>query len=323
MNVPDTDKRKYSCANEESPSVRVRRTLSLLLCVAACSLFPLSTLLKAVTRTLAPEPAGQLERFALTAAARPDAAQDFSTFSHATPRHAALACASCHRRETNSPRPELPGHKACTDCHVQQFVTAESGMCMICHTNLESGSPPVKSFPALKSFNARFDHAQHTSGAARPTAGCVACHTPARRGVAFSIVTGLDAHANCYQCHTPGAQSGGRDISSCDACHAPGRYARTPTNARAFAINFSHAAHSQRVGLNCADCHTVKAGLPQSRQVASPLPAQHFAPARARSCAACHDNRRAFGGDDFSDCKRCHRGATFRFQQPIIQKQKV
>jgi hypothetical protein len=27
----------------------------------------------------------------------------------------------------------------------------------------------------------------------------------------------------------------------------------------------------------------------------------------------CHNNRRAFGGDDFADCKRCHTGQTFRF----------
>ncbi|MGB8508811.1 MAG: cytochrome c3 family protein [Pyrinomonadaceae bacterium] len=186
-------------------------------------------------------------------------------------------------------------------------------MCAICHTNLESGVPPVKSFPALKSFNARFDHAQHTTGTARPQAGCVSCHTPTRRGIALSIPAGLGAHSNCYACHTPGAQSAGRDISSCATCHASGRQTRTQTNAKAYAVNFSHAAHGSRANLNCADCHTVKAGLSQSRQVAAPRPTQHFAPSRAQSCATCHDNRRAFGGEDFADCKRCHRAATFSF----------
>ncbi|HEX5706892.1 MAG TPA: cytochrome c3 family protein, partial [Pyrinomonadaceae bacterium] len=75
---------------------------------------------------------------------------------------------------------------------------------------------------------------------------------------------------------------------------------------------FSHAAHGSRQGLSCASCHEVRAGLAQSRQVSSPRPAQHFPPARTRSCASCHDNRRAFGGEDFGDCKRCHRGSTFR-----------
>jgi hypothetical protein len=39
----------------------------------------------------------------------------------------------------------------------------------------------------------------------------------------------------------------------------------------------------------------------------------HFASTRTQSCASCHNNSRAFGGTDFSDCKRCHEGSTFRF----------
>jgi hypothetical protein len=27
----------------------------------------------------------------------------------------------------------------------------------------------------------------------------------------------------------------------------------------------------------------------------------------------CHDGKRAFGGDDFTVCKRCHKGAGWRF----------
>jgi hypothetical protein len=39
----------------------------------------------------------------------------------------------------------------------------------------------------------------------------------------------------------------------------------------------------------------------------------HFAPRNTPSCAACHNNQKAFGGDDFNDCKRCHRGTSFKF----------
>ncbi|MCA1635195.1 MAG: cytochrome c3 family protein [Acidobacteria bacterium] len=238
---------------------------------------------------------------------------NFSIFSHTLPAHAGVACASCHQRSNNSPQPELPGHKSCTSCHFQQFVTSGQPLCAICHTNVESANPPVKSFPALRNFNVKFDHAQHTSGGGRPEAGCTACHTPAQRGVALTIPAGLAAHQNCYQCHTPRAQSGGRDISSCGACHAPGGYSRTPTGSRAYRVNFSHAAHGPRTGLSCSECHGVRAGAPQSRQVTAPRPTQHFASGRAQSCMTCHNNRRAFGGDDFSDCKRCHQGPTFRF----------
>ncbi len=238
---------------------------------------------------------------------------DFSNFSHSLPAHSGVACASCHQRAGNSPQPSLPGHKSCTGCHVQQFVTAGQPICTICHTNVESANPPVKGFPSLNSFNVRFYHAQHTTGAGRPESGCASCHAPARRGVALTIPAGLSAHQNCYQCHTPGAQSSGRDISSCGACHAQWRYGRTSADSRAFRVSFSHATHGPRQGLSCAECHNVRAGAPQSRQVTSPRPTQHFASGRAQSCMTCHNNRRAFGGEDFADCKRCHKGPSFRF----------
>jgi c(7)-type cytochrome triheme protein len=240
--------------------------------------------------------------------------RDFSKFSHASDAHRALACDSCHRRADNSAAPRLPGHRACTDCHLQQFVAAPAlPMCAICHAGLESRTPPLKGFPRLASFNARFDHAQHDAGAARPEQGCAACHEPARRGVALTIPAGLDAHARCYACHTPQATSAGRDISSCGTCHALSPYARTSTAAQSFRVGFSHADHGPRRRLDCASCHTLRAGAAQGAQVSSPRAAQHFPPARQQSCATCHDGRRAFGGEEFGDCRRCHRGATFRF----------
>lgn len=241
------------------------------------------------------------------------ASQNYRNFSHSTRQHARLACDSCHDRRGGQTRPTLPGHKACSDCHIQQFMSPGSGFCASCHTNLGSRNPPVKAFPGLSSFNAKFDHAQHMSGAARPEGDCASCHKPLGRGVALSIPMGADAHANCYQCHAPGVKSGGRDIASCGACHAPGKLTRISTGARAFRVNFSHSTHGARQNLSCADCHTVRAGLARGRQVSAPRPTQHFGSPRAMSCMTCHNNRRAFGGDDFNDCKRCHTGRTFRF----------
>lgn len=240
---------------------------------------------------------------------------DFSKFLHGSPRHASLACAACHKRDANnSTRPSLPGHKACTDCHLPQFVTANQPMCAICHTDVQSGNPPVKGFPSIRSFNAKFDHAQHNTGAARPSSGCVACHTPAsRRSAAMTIPAGFNAHAQCYACHTSNAQSAGRDIASCGACHSlAARYFRTSTNARAFRASFSHATHGSRQRLGCNDCHNLRAGAAQSRQVAAPAVSQHFNTTRGQSCMSCHNGRRAFGDADFNDCKRCHKAQTFR-----------
>jgi c(7)-type cytochrome triheme protein len=294
--------------------LRVRRTLALavlLTCVAglsALSLFNRRAIASAAASNsrVAVEPQQQQQQMN---------GVDFSKFLHNSDRHARLACADCHRREANnSTRPTLPGHKACTGCHLPQFVTQNIPMCAICHTDLNSQNPPVKNFPSLRSFNAKFDHAQHNTGAARPASGCVACHTPAsRRAVAMTIPAGLGAHGQCYSCHTPGAQANGRDIASCGVCHTlTARYFRTSTNARAFRASFSHATHGARQRLGCADCHNLRAGLPQSRQVTAPSVSQHFNTTRAQSCMTCHNGRRAFGDADFNDCKRCHKAQTFR-----------
>jgi cytochrome c553 len=297
--------------SEQAGAARARpRAVRRLRVLAACAfawLLPLA--LASYERTpAAPAPA-------LTVKAGAAEPQGGSRFSHSTPSHATLACASCHERPDNSPAPRWPGHKACIDCHAQDFVTrgAQLRVCANCHSNLEGNDPPLKAFPGLTGFNMRFDHARHVSGGARPPEGCASCHRPARRGVALTIPAGAPAHANCYGCHTPDARGPAGDIGSCSTCHAQGPYRRTPTAARAYAVSFSHAAHGARQGLRCDQCHQVRAGVGQGRQVTSPQPTQHFGSARAQTCMTCHDNRRAFGGDDFADCKRCHKGQTFRF----------
>lgn len=235
---------------------------------------------------------------------------NYSTYKHDNPDHARLPCLLCHRRENNSPRPTLPGkasHAPCTGCHAQQFSNPASEICSICHTDAQSGK--VKVFPQLRSFNVKFDHARHAAAGA----ACATCHRPNRRGAGRSIPARLNAHVTCFGCHTPNAQAGGRNISSCSTCHQLGRFVRTSQRAAAYRVGFSHASHGASEKLACASCHQVRAGLPRGRQVTSPLPLNHHAPARASSCATCHNGRRAFGGDDFSVCKQCHKGSTWHF----------
>jgi c(7)-type cytochrome triheme protein len=235
---------------------------------------------------------------------------DFSKFGHTNPQHARLPCLLCHQRADNAARPKRPGHTPCAGCHTQQFAEPASPICTICHTSPPSAA--LKSFPPLRTFNVRFDHATHTGAGAR-AANCATCHRPERRGVALSIPAGTSAHSTCYQCHTPRAQGrSGQDISSCGTCHRLGGYARTPENAAAYRVNFSHSAHTSK-GLSCAECHTVRAGASQRRQVTSPTPLMHHASPGARSCMTCHDDKRAFGGEDFKDCTRCHRGDAWHF----------
>ena len=243
---------------------------------------------------------------------------DFSVFPHGNPSHARLTCLLCHRRETNAPQPRLPGHAPCAGCHAPEFNNANSNICNICHTDRQSGA--VKKFPPLKSFDSRFDHARHTQGMRQ---GCATCHKPTRRGVALSIPARLGAHSTCYQCHSPRAQApDGRDISSCSTCHQPGRLVRTSEAARAYRVNFSHAEHGARQRLNCASCHSVRPGAATGRQVTSPVSQMHNLSTRAQSCMSCHNDRRAFGTENFANCKRCHEGATFRFSflSPFVEQ---
>jgi c(7)-type cytochrome triheme protein len=232
--------------------------------------------------------------------------QDFSKFQHANPQHTRLPCLLCHKRENNSPVPKLSGHLPCAGCHTAQFADKKNPICTICHTNTETGS--VKRFPALRSFNVLFDHAKHLR-----YASCATCHKPSRKGVALSMPSGLNAHVTCYQCHTPRKEIGERNISSCGVCHQQGRPSRNSDWAKAYNVNFSHAKHGSNQKLNCAGCHSVKAGASRGKQVTAPLVSMHFAPSKTQSCASCHNNKKAFGGDDFLDCKRCHRGNNFGF----------
>lgn len=242
---------------------------------------------------------------------------DYSNFKHNSQQHASLACGACHVRTDNSATPRWPGHKACTNCHLAQFVTPNVPMCVICHSDVNSSNPPMKNFPSnfKEAFNVKFDHAQHNTGAARPRNGCSGCHTQfGRRAAALTIPVNMSAHNQCYTCHTPGSKSdSGRDLAGCGVCHEARRYSRTPANARAFRYAFSHANHGRAQRLDCADCHRVNAGLPQSRQVSSPAASEHFPATRGMTCSSCHNGRRSFGGDlAFRDCRRCHTTSTFR-----------
>lgn len=299
---------KKSSASDGRRASKVRRWLSLLILIAACAGFALTLLLN--SRSSKAEEVNQPLRADFEVVEPQEPNGDFSKFTHTNAMHARLPCLLCHRRETNSPQVKRPGHMPCSGCHTQQFNNSGSPICTICHTDVQSGA--VKPFPALRSFNVKFDHAQHV-GSGQSRAACATCHRPDRRGVALSIPAGTNAHATCFQCHAPRAQSNGRDISSCSTCHSLGGFARTPVWARAYRVNFSHTDHVQRRGLSCAECHSIRAGASQGRQVAAPAPEMHHLSSRAMNCASCHNDKRAFGTTNFVNCKRCHEGNTFRF----------
>jgi c(7)-type cytochrome triheme protein len=231
--------------------------------------------------------------------------KDYSRFTHSNQFHTRLPCLLCHRRDDNSARIRFPGktdHLPCAGCHALQFSDRSSPICSICHTNAETGA--MKRFPPLRSFGARFDHSRHLRVA------CSTCHKSENRGVVRSIPSGPTAHTTCFQCHSANASNA---MASCSVCHQPGRLVRTSESSRAFRIGFSHDKHGAVSSRSCNACHSIRAGMPRGRQVSSPAVAMHFASQRTQSCAGCHNGDRAFGANEFANCRRCHQGNTFRF----------
>jgi c(7)-type cytochrome triheme protein len=235
---------------------------------------------------------------------------DYSKFQHSSAYHARLPCLLCHRRDSNAARPSMPAassHSPCAGCHVKQFADSAGPICSICHTDPKAGT--LKSFPRLRSFNMTFDHARHM---AMGRVTCASCHRASRGGVAMTIPAGFNAHVTCFQCHTPQAKSSDRDISSCGVCHKAGNYLRPNQMAAAFRVGFSHEKHDRDEGLSCNDCHRVRFGV-QRNEVTAPQPLNHHASPGSLSCMSCHNGKKAFGGDDFSACKRCHVGPAWHF----------
>jgi c(7)-type cytochrome triheme protein len=281
--------------------VIVAAVLACLLMIYACSGEPTNT--NGTTENVA-IPAASTEPTPEFTVQQSDPSLDYSKFDHGSTAHTRMPCLLCHVRSDEYTTPKLSGHTPCAACHVQQFADSSSKMCTICHTDTSTGA--VKRFPPLRSFNIKFDHGRHLS-----QTGCATCHTPTRRGVALSVPSGARAHSTCFTCHEPQTEVEGRNIGSCNTCHEPGRPIKGSESAKAFKFKFSHRTHTAKA--NCSTCHTVLAGAARGRQVTSPVTAMHFASGRGQSCASCHNGKRAFGADDFTNCKRCHEGNTFNF----------
>jgi len=241
-----------------------------------------------------------------------DPSIDYSRFTHKNEAHANLPCALCHKYDGPAPaKLGFPGnadHTPCSACHVQHFENPQkSQMCSICHTDNTSGE--MRPFPRLASFGAKFDHAKHA-----PQANCATCHKPTQGGQGFSVPSRSNAHATCLQCHaretavaTKMAEQGSR-IDSCSTCHEPGSPGPVHVASR-YVGSFSHARHQS---MNCSSCHTLRASSGKN-QVTAPTLVFHRSTGKTLSCATCHNDKRAFGGTDFGDCKRCHQGASFEF----------
>lgn len=233
----------------------------------------------------------------------------FQAFSHKIPEHKQFECASCHRREGKSLDMDFAGHDSCIGCHLNQFTNPDNQvMCNICHKDTTSVPPQMQTFPVrfIEGFNMKFDHGAHDSGKGRPAEGCVSCHQSS--GPGRLIPAGFQAHSTCYTCHTAESK-----IGSCNVCHTLAPYSRTPQSRYVFKAIFRHDDHTGGQGVSCDNCHSVRPGAPQSRQVTNIVAAEHKV-GPGNNCFTCHNGSRAFGGNgpnDFANCARCHKGSGF------------
>lgn len=227
-----------------------------------------------------------------------------SKFNHTSSKHGEIKCDQCHARRADAITPVMPGHRACIACHIKEFTSTGFGICANCHEGITAVKPKVTAFPERQSFGTEFSHKTHaTYQSGERRAECSDCHQIAGARATFP------AHRECYVCHkAPDQVKAGEKVggASCGECHtATGDKTPPSVMSGAYKYRFTHQVHAQREGINCSECHSVLTGGAEA-QVALPALREHRG-AGYKSCGACHNGRRAFGGELVNNaCARCH-----------------
>ena len=256
-----------------------------------------------------------------------------------------LKCDSCHDQRdllkelvpTTARNKDLklkfPGHKACVECHVQQFTAKPLQTCTICHDTKQGliARPPQRDFAPRYDFNAFFGAFTKKDGTATnqhemhmtynlpsgQKTDCSFCHAQTAKPAVLKIAS----HPECYVCHSPnsGDQKAAQK-SGCAVCHTEQQLNARPFSdkyvTRAYGALFTHKSHVGYVNNKCDVCHTISGGYNQNSPVTLRTKA-HVTPDQrgGKGCFSCHDGgqhygRTVFSGEPGTDgggsCKRCH-----------------
>lgn len=219
------------------------------------------------------------------------------TFDHARTRfpllgrHAAVACASCHRPG----QPRAMVYARCADCHADRHagqLARRADGCLSCHD--VDGFVPARFTPE--------DHAKagHPLTGAHLAVPCDACH----REVTTSSIPGAVtrgaparteqfrfASTGCVACHADPHGGKTARFGACDGCHRTEAWPQ---------VAFDHA----RTGFALADAHT---RVPCRSCHPGTAGALAFS-GRPRGCAGCHRDPHDghFAKDGRTECVRCH-----------------
>ncbi len=226
----------------------------------------------------------------------------FTAASHArssyplTGRHAAVACAVCHKPAGAQTAYRLR-HDACTDCHADQhegqFAAAYQNRCDVCHT--------TESFVPATFTLARHNQTRFPLEGSHLAVACGACHTQPpqhKTGVYhFADLACAACHADPHRWNQPQRTIAGSSLR-CETCHSVEAWrdvSRFDHSATRFALTGAHRA------VPCAQCHHPAAPSAASAKIVfegTPL-----------ICAGCHQD--IHGGQFNSEtgsraCDVCH-----------------
>ncbi len=234
--------------------------------------------------------------------------EHYTKFDHNRAEHKKQDCAVCHQRTNNDAAPTLPYHTACNLCHISEYTSTSSQLCVVCHQTPIAPQPKAIAFPArFRQFTLKgFSHKQHMdpakmeAGVAAPK--CDSCHRFDARGLEAS----LPRHAECYSCHT---HQPGQKLAGCQICHADqsaGLKYHKGTGSAFALYNFKHGSHFKQasIQLKCDKCHRVLEQSPGKvaadiEQINTNRGQRHNS-----ACWSCHQRARE------TVCTKCHLGGS-------------
>ena len=204
-----------------------------------------------------------------------------------TGRHAAVACASCHK--TRSPSGAVTftkmAHGRCTDCHRDPHQGRLGATCQQCHST--GGWRVVGT-------RSNFDHDRTRfplRGEHREVA-CQQCHAPGR-----PLRLGTPSCAGCHRDVHQGQLAGRSGTTACESCHtvegfSPSTFTVAEHQKSRFPLQGAHLA------VSCNACHT----------------SAHRFRFASTTCQSCHGDPHKGEVDRFlaAGCETCHSIETWR-----------
>ncbi len=225
-------------------------------------------------------------------------------------RHAAVACASCHKQSALKVKPRS---NTCAACHVDVHRGTFKQDCKSCHTETSFAKAPFDhgsdEVPARRQARAA-----RLRGVSHPAGRCgkdmvrqrLLPRSPPRRSLRRrGPQISADCVTTCVSCHSDVHK--GEMSATCESCHTTATFAvntyrhlRTP---EFFA--------GQHASVACGACHLANQRAPANAPAARPAVLNVKFAGTATSCVSCHKDVHL--GQVRRECESCHSVQTAKF----------